>query len=131
MKTFSIVVCGAPYSSQAASTALKFSEAALEAGHNIYRLFFYADGVHNASAFCIPPQDEKHIPEAWQMLIRQHDLDAVVCVASALKRGILDEGEAQRYEKGQANLLPAFTIGGLGQLIDASINSDRLVSFKP
>lgn len=131
MKTFSLVIYGAPYSSQAASSALNFAEAALSSGHTIYRLFFYQDGVHNASALVVPPQDEKNIPQAWQALIKQYDIDAVVCVASALKRGILDDGEAQRYDKVTANLLPGFTISGLGQLVDASLHSDRLLSFMP
>lgn len=131
MKTFSIVIYGAPYSSQAANSALNFSNAVLEAGHSIYRLFFYQDGVHNASSLVVPPQDEENIPEAWQALIKKYEIDAVVCVASALKRGILNESEAKRYEKGRANLLPEFTISGLGQLVDASLNSDRLVSFMP
>ena len=126
---FSIVVYGPPYSSQAASSALNFAKAVLEGGHEIYRLFFYQDGVHNASSLVVPPQDEQHLPQAWQEIIQQHELDAVVCVASALKRGILDEGEAQRYERSGANLLPDFSISGLGQLVDATLQSDRLLTF--
>lgn len=129
MKTFSLVIYGAPYSSQSASTALHFCRAVLSSGNSIYRLFFYQDGVHNASSLTVPPQDEEHIPQAWQQLILEHNIDAVVCVSSALKRGVLDDTEAERYEKPQGNILPGFTISGLGQLIDASLNSDRLLNF--
>lgn len=128
---FSLAIYGAPYSSESASTALNFARAALAQGHEIHRLFFYQDGVHNASALCVPPQDEQNLPEAWQGLIREHSLDAVVCVASALKRGVLDAAEAERYGKPAANLLEGFTIGGLGQLVDAALGADRLVSFAP
>lgn len=128
---FSIVVYGAPYSSQAATSALHFARAVAASPHGIYRLFFYQDGVHNATALAVPPQDELHIPAAWQALIEEHDLDAVVCVASALKRGILNEEEARRYERPAANLLPGFTISGLGQLVDAIGQSDRVVVFAP
>lgn len=128
---FSLVILGAPYSSQAPVTALHFARAALASGHEIGRLFFWQDGVHNASALVVPPQDELDIPAAWRELIETQGLDAVVCVASALKRGILDEREAERYGRGAANLLPGFSIGGLGQLVDAALTSERLLSFAP
>jgi tRNA 2-thiouridine synthesizing protein D len=131
MSTFSLIIQGAPYSSQAALSALNFSTAALESGHHIYRLFFYQDGVHNASALIVPPQDEIHLPKTWQNLISTFTLDAVVCVASALKRGIVDSREAERYELSGSNILPGFTIGGLGLWLDATLNSDRILNFAP
>lgn len=129
MSTFTLVIQGAPSSSQAALSALHFCKAVLASGHQVYRLFFYQDGVHNASALVVVPQDELHLPQAWQQLIQAHDLDAVVCVASALKRGVLNDQEAKRYDKPAANLLHGFTIGGLGQLVDATLQSDRIVNF--
>ena len=129
MSSFTLIVHGAPYSSQAALSALYFGRAALEQGHRIHRLFFFQDGVHNASSLIVPPQDELHIPHAWQQLVQQNGIDAVVCAASALKRGVLSDEEAARYEKGTGNLLPGFTIGGLGQLVDALHHSDRVLNF--
>lgn len=131
MSKFTIVVQGAPYTSQASLSALHFSRAVLAAGHGIERLFFYQDGVYNASASLVPPQDELHLPRAWQSLVNEHKLDAVVCIASALKRGVLDEGEARRYDKDAITLLPGFVIGGLGLLVDAGSTCDRLVNFAP
>jgi tRNA 2-thiouridine synthesizing protein D len=131
MSTFSIIIQGAPYSSQASLSALNFSKAVLESGHQIYRLFFYQDGAHNASALIVPPQDEIHLPKSWQNLISASKLDAVVCIASALKRGIVDAGEAERYELPVGNMLPGFTIGGLGLWLDATLNSDRILNFAP
>ena len=129
--SFTLIVQGAPYSSQAALTALHFCRAVLDAGHSIQRLFFFQDGVHNASALIVPPQDEFHLPRAWQELIQQQGIDAIVCAASALKRGVLSDEEAVRYEKGAGNLLPGFTLGGLGQLVDALRHSDRVLNFAP
>ncbi len=126
---FSIVIHGAPWSSNASLSSLRFAEAVLEGGHEIVRLFFYQDGASSGSSLCVPPQDEINIPEQWQVLINKHGIDAVVCAASALKRGILDEAEADRYEKNAHNLLPGFAVSGLGQLIDAAGQSDRVVSF--
>jgi tRNA 2-thiouridine synthesizing protein D len=131
MSSFTLVIHGAPYTSQAALTALHFCRAALAEGHCIHRLFFFQDGVHNASALIVPPQDELHIPQAWQELIQAHGIDAIVCVSSALKRGILSDDEATRYEKTAGNVLPGFTVGGLGQLVDALQHSDRLLNFAP
>ncbi|HEY0964119.1 MAG TPA: sulfurtransferase complex subunit TusD [Pseudomonadales bacterium] len=131
MASFTLIIHGAPYSSQAALSALHFCEAALTAGHRIHRLFFFQDGVHNGSALIVPPQDEFHIPRAWQQLIQQHGIDAVVCASSALKRGVLSDDEAARYEKAGGNLLPGFVIGGLGQLIEGIAHSDRLLNFAP
>lgn len=125
----SLIIHGAPGTSQGPQSALTFCQAALDAGHQIYRLFFYEDGVHNASALAVWPQDERDLHAAWTTLIRDHKLDAVVCVASALKRGVLNEDEATRYEKSAASLGPGYDISGLGQWVDACLHSDRVVSF--
>lgn len=125
----SLVIHGAPGTTQGAQTALSFCQAALDAGHQIYRLFFYEEGVHNAHALAVWPQDERDLNADWAVLIREHKLDAVACVASALKRGVLNSEEASRYEKPAASLDPAFDISGLGQWVDACLHSDRVVSF--
>lgn len=128
---FSLLIYGAPYAGESATTALHVARAVLARGHRIHRLFFYQDGVHNATSLAVAPQDESDLPRAWQTLVREHGVDAVVCIASALARGILDEGEAERYERGASNLLDGFQIGGLGLLVDAVLNSDRVLSFAP
>ena len=126
---FALVIKAAPYASQAASTAFNMASAILASGHELQRLFFYEDGVHNASRLIVSPQDERDLPAAWSALITEYELDAVVCVASALKRGVLSDSEAARYERGTGNLLPAFTISGLGQLVDAYQSADRVLTF--
>ncbi|TQV73460.1 sulfurtransferase complex subunit TusD [Exilibacterium tricleocarpae] len=126
---FSLAVYGAPYSSQASDSAYRFAAAALAGGHSIYRLFFYADGVHNATRLAAPPQDELDLPQRWRTLIQAHKIDSVVCIAAALRRGIINREEAERYERDADNLAPGFEISGLGQLVDAAVHSDRLVTF--
>ncbi len=120
---------GSPYSTQSVETGYRFSEAALSSGHQIYRIFFYHDGVHCANSLSTPPQDEDNLPELWQQLTTQYHVDVVVCVASALKRGILDQKEAERFDKDHFNLTEPFELSGLGQLIDASAHSDRVITF--
>lgn len=126
---FSLAVYSAPYSSQASYSAYQFAVAALNQGHKLHRVFFYQDGVHNATNLATPPQDEFNLPQAWERLVNDHDLDLVVCIAAALRRGILNEGEAKRYDKPSHNLASEFTISGLGQLVEAAVISDRLISF--
>lgn len=128
---FSLMILGAPYSSQSVATALRFTQAAVDAGHSFHRIFFYHDGVNSGNALITPPQDENNIPQQWQSLADKHGIDLVVCIASALKRGVLDKKEAERYEQTNHNLNNGFTISGLGQLVDASIESDRLITFGP
>jgi tRNA 2-thiouridine synthesizing protein D len=109
--------------------ALMFAQAALGAGHEIVRLFFYQEGVHSASANVVPPQDELDLPKAWREFVTQHQLDAVVCIAAALRRGVLNEQEAQRHERPAANLPAPWELSGLGQLHEAAQVADRLISF--
>lgn len=126
---FALVVNGAPYGSASAWSALHFAQAVLDTGHELYRVFFYHDGVYTGNALMAPPQDELDLCARWSDLSRQHDVDLVVCIASSLRRGMLDETEANRYDKSAHSLGDAFTISGLGQLIDAGLNADRVVTF--
>ncbi len=126
---FSLSIYAAPYTSQASDSAYRFALALLENGHTLHRVFFYQDGVHTASALSTPPQDEIHFTQNWQALAQQHKIDLVVCIAAALKRGLLNQQEASRYDKPAFNLAKGFEISGLGQLVDAAVMSDRLITF--
>ncbi len=126
---FGILVSEGPYTHQAADSAYLFTKAALEKGHEIYRIFFYHDGVNNGTRLTTPPQDERHIVNRWSELAEKHKLDLVVCVAAAQRRGIVDADEAKRNGKDGDNLAPGFRISGLGQLVEAGIQCERLVTF--
>lgn len=126
---FSIQVNEGPYQRQAADSAYRFAKAALARGHKIFRIFFYHDGVNNATRLAIPPQDDRNITALWVELQKKYDLDMVVCIAAAQRRGLLDEDEAKRQGKDANNISEGFRISGLGQLIEAGIESDRLIVF--
>jgi tRNA 2-thiouridine synthesizing protein D len=126
---FSIVVNEGPYTHQASDSAYQFTKAVLAKGHDVFRVFFYHDGVNNATRLTTPPQDDRNIVTRWSKLAQGSELDMVVCVAAAQRRGIVDEGEAKRNGKDATNLAPGFRISGLGQLIEAGIQSDRIVVF--
>jgi tRNA 2-thiouridine synthesizing protein D len=126
---FSILINEGPYTHQASDSAYQFAKAVLAKGHEIFRIFFYHDGVNNATRLTTPPQDDRNIVNRWSKLAEEHKLDMVVCVAAAQRRGIVDEGEAKRNGKDATNLAPGFRISGLGQLIEAGIQADRMVTF--
>ncbi len=115
---FGILINEGPYTHQATDSAYQFTKAALEKGHEIFRVFFYHDGVNNATKLTDPPQDDRNIVNLWSALSKEHNLDLVVCVAAALRRGIQEE-----------NLAEGFRISGLGQLIESGIQADRLITF--
>jgi tRNA 2-thiouridine synthesizing protein D len=126
---FSILVNEGPYTHAASDTAYNFTKAALEKGHEIFRVFFYHDGVNNGTRLTVPPQDDRNIVKRWSELAEQYKLDMVVCIAAAQRRGLLDANEAKRQGKDANNIAPGFRISGLGQLIEAGIQADRLVVF--
>lgn len=126
---FAIQINEGPYQHQSADSAYQFAKAALEKGHEIFRIFFYHDGVNNGTRLTTPPQDDRHIANRWVELAEKYDLDLVLCVAAAQRRGIADADEARRNGKDADNIAPKFRISGLGQLIEAGIQADRLVVF--
>lgn len=126
---FSVLVNEGPYQHEASDSAYHFTKAALEKGHQVFRVFFYHDGVNNGTRLATPPQDERNITQRWSALGEQYHLDLVVCVAAAQRRGIVDVDEMKRHGKDANNIAPGFRISGLGQLIEAGIQADRLITF--
>ncbi len=126
---FGVVVSEGPYTHQASDTAYHFVVSALEAGHEVPRVFFYHDGVNVGTRLSVPPQDERNIQEQWTALAKEHEIDLVICIAAAQRRGMLDENEASRQGKDANNIADGFRISGLGQLIEMGIQTDRLMTF--
>ena len=118
-----------PYQHQASDSAYAFTKAALEKGHEVFRVFFYHDGVNNGTRLTTPPQDDRNVVERWVELAKEYELDLIVCVAAAQRRGIADPDESKRNGKDANNIAPGFRISGLGQLIEGAIQADRLVVF--
>lgn len=129
LSSFTLVITGAPYSSQAPQTALAFARAAVAAGHSVDRVFLYGDGVHLASALVSPPSDEPNWPDQWCEFLTGHTIPGVACIASALRRGIVDKSEQQRYELAANNVAAPFCIAGLGEWVEGVARSDRVIYF--
>jgi len=114
---FGILIQDGPYNHEAADSAYNFTKAALGKGHEITGVFFYNDGVLNATKLMDPPTDDRHIGKRWSELGSQ-GVDIVICIAAAKRRGITDEV-----------LGPNMRISGLGQLIEMTLNADRMITF--
>lgn len=126
---YSLLVLSSPASGGNQACAAEFAEAAIAAGHQLHRVFFLDHGSAIGAAGAVFAQDEANPADAWIALAREHDIELVLCVSSALRRGVLDDKEAQRHEKAHPSAHPAFTISGLGQLVDACASSDRIITF--
>lgn len=126
---FAIVVTGPAYGTQQASSALQFARAVLNEGHELSSVFFYQEGVYNANMLTSPASDEFDVVRAWQQLNQTQGVTLNICVAAALRRGIVDETESARLGLAAANLQPGFILSGLGALAEASLTCDRVVQF--
>lgn len=76
-----------------------------------------------------PASDEFDVVRAWQQLNQTQGVTLNICVAAALRRGIVDETESARLGLAAANLQPGFILSGLGALAEASLTCDRVVQF--
>ncbi|MBE0429684.1 MAG: sulfurtransferase complex subunit TusD [Thermoleophilia bacterium] len=116
---YGILILEGPYQHEASDSAYQFARAALDKGHEIARVFFYQDGVLNSTKLMEPQSDDRHIQKQWSALATENEIDFVVCVAAAKRRGINEEVVAE-----------GFKIGGLGMLTDLAIEADRLITFR-
>jgi tRNA 2-thiouridine synthesizing protein D len=126
-QTFALMVLGG-IASQSQISALNFARAALQSGHRVMRVFFFSDGVAAGSTQPVPAPDSDSISAQWAELGTTHDIDLVVCSTSAVRRGVLDAGEARRYERAET-LREHFDIAGLGQWVEACLLADRVITF--
>lgn len=131
MLNYALLVHAAPYSHQASLSALRFARTVVAGGHRLATVFFYHDGVHNASALMSPPQDEVHVADGWKALHAEHGVQLFVCIAAGLRRGLLDANEAERHGTAAHSVEPPFELTGVGQLVDAMLTNDRLITFAP
>jgi len=126
---FAIQVNTSPYQSNAGFTAYQFINAALAAGHEVFRVFFYQDGIYHAFKYATPPDDELQFTAQWSKLAKRHQIDLVVCISAAQRRGLLCLDEAKRQGKLDDDLAEGFRISGLGQLVEATLEADRFIVF--
>ena len=123
----SLAVHGDPQSSRSAHSALSFAQASAAQGHQIYRVFFYHDGVRIAGSGERERPDVSSLLAGWLELKALHQLELSICVSAADRRGLAESGAANPEARGEIHA--EFDVVGLGQLIDAIICSERFITF--
>ncbi|AMG30367.1 sulfurtransferase TusD [Grimontia hollisae] len=127
--TYVLVVNGPVYGRQSSRTAYRFARALIGKGHTLTRVFFYQDGVSNASSLTVPANDEFDLVAAWQSLAHEHGVELETCVAAALRRGQVSEDEASQHGLPSSNMAEGFSQAGLGALSEALLTADRVIQF--
>ena len=126
---FAIQVNTSPTDSNSGYSAYQFIQAALQMEHEIFRVFFYQDGIYHAFKYSTPPDDELQMTQKWTELAKSQGIDLVVCISAAQRRGLLSDDEAKRQGKQDKDLAEGFRISGLGQLLEATLIADRFIEF--
>lgn len=119
---FTLLVLSPPDTGPSNRHALEFAKSVLSRGHELACVFFYDAGVLTALNETEAVQDEGDLRSGWERLAAEGATHLVACVASAARFGLGDRDDSPRLRTG-------FSIAGLGELVDSSRNSDRLLTF--
>lgn len=126
--SYTIILTQSPALSESHLTAQRLVSELIRHGDKIDRIFFYQDAAFIGLKSQIPGQGLQASHQGWLDLQQQQSFPLQICIANALRRGIVDETEAQRYQ-GLETLQAGFQLTGLGEIADACQSSDRIVTL--
>ena len=126
---YAVQINSSPYHSNAGYNAYQFIKMALSMGHQVFRVFFYQEGIYHALQYSSPPDDERQLTILWNELAIEYQIDLVVCISAAQRRGLLHIDDAIRQQKNTDDLAPGFRTSGLGQLVEATLKAERFIVF--
>lgn len=126
---FAIQINASPWQNQACETAYQFIKAALDSGHEIVRVFFYAEAAVLGQRWLTPPEEEQTVLKRWTELAKTQGIDLVICISAAQRRGLLEPSEASRLGKSGEDLAEGFRIAGLSLWVEACLKADRTLVF--
>ena len=122
--TLALVVTTPP-NSNLTVTAINIVQAAINRNITVVGVFFYQDGVLNAAKHLSIPSDEYQTLSHWQQLNSEHNVPLYLCITAAEKRGLTDElGNNEN-----SNIDKAFTVSGLGELVELTSKAERVVQL--
>jgi tRNA 2-thiouridine synthesizing protein D len=128
---YALLITGSPYQTKACHSALRFIKAALsEYPNSIKGVFFYEDAVLIGNKIAQPPRDEINLTQAWQEIAQQYKIPLYLCIAAAVRRGIISDSESHRYELEQHTLADCFQLEGLGTLVELMNTTDKIIQFR-
>ncbi len=117
MVKFAFLICTAPYTFQNTDTLLQMIEAAYDLGHSVSGVFFFMDGVINASRKIKVEKGVRDLPDKIQKIVEKGILVAV-CSACAEYRGLMEE-----------DLMNGIQYAGLMTFGDMLSGADRLITL--
>lgn len=126
--SYTIIVTQSPALSESHLTAQKFIGALIQNGDKIDRVFFYQDAAYVGLSSQVPGQGLYASHNGWIELQQQQIFPLQICIANALRRGVVDTAEAQRYQTLET-LQEGFELTGLGEIADACQSSDRIITL--
>lgn len=128
---YALFVHGSPFQTKACHSAFTFAKAILDSReHQLKGVFFYQEAVFIGNKFNQNPRDEFDLQSAWQNLAKDNGIELYLCIAAAVRRGIISKEESQRYELESESLAPYFQLEGLGTLVSLMNDCHKIISFK-
>lgn len=129
LTSLAVIVSTQPIDSKT-NTAIEFVTAAAQQDNiELLGVFFYQDGVLNASKTLSIPSDEFQAMNRWKALHQQYDVPLYLCITAAEKRGMTDELSGAHSISDTSNINEIFTVAGLGELVELTTKADRLVQL--
>lgn len=129
MASFSLLLTQAPSSNVSHFLALDFAKALLQQGHKLERVFFYQDAVYVGLNGQTPIQGQSSLMQLWLSLSHEYGFPLQLCIANAIRRGLVDAKEQERYQLPAQTVAVGFDLTGLGELAEACQENDRVIQF--
>ncbi|ADZ92045.1 sulfurtransferase complex subunit TusD [Marinomonas mediterranea] len=128
---YALLVTGHPTQSKACQSALAFAQR-IDAHHEheLLGVFFYEEGVAVANRLANPPRDEYNVLSEWEAFHKLSNTPLYVCIAAAIRRGVLNENESKRHELNAHNCSDHFQLEGLGTWVELNSLADKVVQFR-
>lgn len=117
-----LLIQGSLVDSDACDQALRFARAVVRKEHTLYRVFFYKNAVQIATDPSKLSEIGRIRRQAWLDFATESRIELQVCVGAAERRGI-----SSSIEDDSSSV--DFTIVGLGQFVESTIECDRVVTF--
>ena len=116
MVTFTIIINEAPYAKERALSALRFAMTADIEGHKV-NLWLFENGVYLAKKEQKPAQGLINYGQMLQSLV-EGGVEVKACVVCCEARGL-----------SQSDLLDGIKIATVHELVDWTVNSDKVITF--
>lgn len=117
------MITSSPLSNLTATSIALVKQMLMDDNIKLIGVFFYQDGVLNASASLSIPADEYQSVKQWQSIHCDYHLPLHLCITAAEKRGLSDEWQDT------SNILPEFTVSGLGEFVSLYNTADQLIQL--